>query len=55
MSYFIEAPLIYHDYAKYKVIVYSAVVGIIYESMYNASYNFLMHFINFKVFAVYLG
>ncbi|KAF7804273.1 putative UDP-N-acetylglucosamine--peptide N-acetylglucosaminyltransferase SPINDLY [Senna tora] len=26
VSYFIEAPLAYHDYAKYKVIVYSAVV-----------------------------
>ncbi|KAK4481646.1 hypothetical protein RD792_012553, partial [Penstemon davidsonii] len=26
VSYFIEAPLIYHDYAKYKVVVYSAVV-----------------------------
>ncbi|XP_058760062.1 probable UDP-N-acetylglucosamine--peptide N-acetylglucosaminyltransferase SPINDLY [Vicia villosa] len=26
VSYFIEAPLIYHNYAKYKVIVYSAVV-----------------------------
>lgn len=26
VSYFIEAPLIYHDYTKYKVIVYSAVV-----------------------------
>ncbi|KAI4348936.1 hypothetical protein L6164_009596 [Bauhinia variegata] len=26
VSYFIEAPLIYHDYANYKVIVYSAVV-----------------------------
>ncbi|KAE9585369.1 putative protein O-GlcNAc transferase [Lupinus albus] len=26
VSYFIEAPLVYHDYTKYKVIVYSAVV-----------------------------
>ncbi|XP_068658755.1 probable UDP-N-acetylglucosamine--peptide N-acetylglucosaminyltransferase SPINDLY isoform X1 [Aristolochia californica] len=26
VSYFIEAPLLYHDYANYKVIVYSAVV-----------------------------
>ncbi|KAK9170370.1 hypothetical protein Syun_002510 [Stephania yunnanensis] len=26
VSYFIEAPLIYHDYANYKVVVYSAVV-----------------------------
>ncbi|MQL80703.1 hypothetical protein Taro_013156 [Colocasia esculenta] len=26
VSYFIEAPLVYHDYANYKVIVYSAVV-----------------------------
>ncbi|XP_024966467.1 probable UDP-N-acetylglucosamine--peptide N-acetylglucosaminyltransferase SPINDLY isoform X1 [Cynara cardunculus var. scolymus] len=26
VSYFIEAPLIYHDYVKYKVVVYSAVV-----------------------------
>ncbi|CAA0837831.1 Probable UDP-N-acetylglucosamine--peptide N-acetylglucosaminyltransferase SPINDLY [Striga hermonthica] len=26
VSYFIEAPIIYHDYANYKVVVYSAVV-----------------------------
>ncbi|KAJ4846807.1 hypothetical protein Tsubulata_037060 [Turnera subulata] len=26
VSYFIEAPLVYHDYANYRVIVYSAVV-----------------------------
>ncbi|KAF5750537.1 UDP-N-acetylglucosamine--peptide N-acetylglucosaminyltransferase SPINDLY-like isoform X4 [Tripterygium wilfordii] len=26
VSYFVEAPLVYHDYAKYKVVVYSAVV-----------------------------
>ncbi|XP_058099544.1 probable UDP-N-acetylglucosamine--peptide N-acetylglucosaminyltransferase SPINDLY isoform X2 [Magnolia sinica] len=26
VSYFIEAPLLYHDYANYKVVVYSAVV-----------------------------
>ncbi|KAI3987338.1 hypothetical protein MKX01_003088 [Papaver californicum] len=26
VSYFIEAPLIYHDYSKYKVVVYSAVL-----------------------------
>ncbi|KAK6942573.1 Tetratricopeptide repeat 1 [Dillenia turbinata] len=26
VSYFIEAPLVYHDYEKYKVVVYSAVV-----------------------------
>ncbi|KAK7284836.1 hypothetical protein RJT34_19589 [Clitoria ternatea] len=26
VSYFIEAPLVYHDYSNYKVIVYSAVV-----------------------------
>ncbi|CAN4121315.1 unnamed protein product [Withania somnifera] len=26
VSYFIESPLAYHDYAKYKVVVYSAVV-----------------------------
>ncbi|KAL6521083.1 hypothetical protein OROGR_017652 [Orobanche gracilis] len=26
VSYFIESPLIYHDYANYKVVVYSAVV-----------------------------
>ncbi|GMJ13925.1 SPINDLY [Hibiscus trionum] len=26
VSYFIEAPLIYHDYGKYQVVVYSAVV-----------------------------
>ncbi|KAF6169233.1 hypothetical protein GIB67_013663 [Kingdonia uniflora] len=26
VSYFIEAPLVYHDYTKYKVVVYSAVV-----------------------------
>lgn len=28
VSYFIEAPLIYHDYANYKVVVYSAVVKV---------------------------
>lgn len=26
VSYFVEAPLVYHDYTKYKVVVYSAVV-----------------------------
>ncbi|KAJ9181347.1 hypothetical protein P3X46_009485 [Hevea brasiliensis] len=26
VSYFIEAPLVYHDYANYKVVIYSAVV-----------------------------
>ncbi|KAF8396385.1 hypothetical protein HHK36_018002 [Tetracentron sinense] len=26
VSYFVEAPLVYHDYANYKVVVYSAVV-----------------------------
>ncbi|CAI0462572.1 unnamed protein product [Linum tenue] len=26
VSYFIEAPLVYHDYTKYKVVLYSAVV-----------------------------
>ncbi|CAN1772282.1 Probable UDP-N-acetylglucosamine--peptide N-acetylglucosaminyltransferase SPINDLY [Linum perenne] len=26
VSYFIEAPLVYHDYSKFKVVVYSAVV-----------------------------
>ena len=29
VSYFIEAPLAYHDYAKYKVVVYSAVVKVL--------------------------
>ena len=28
VSYFMEAPLIYHDYANYKVVVYSAVVKV---------------------------
>lgn len=28
VSYFIEAPLIYHDYANFKVVVYSAVVKV---------------------------
>ena len=28
VSYFIEAPLVYHDYANYKVVVYSAVVKV---------------------------
>lgn len=28
VSYFIEAPLAHHDYAKYKVVVYSAVVKV---------------------------
>lgn len=29
VSYFIEAPLAHHDYANYKVVVYSAVVKVI--------------------------
>ncbi|KAL4581166.1 hypothetical protein LXL04_017375 [Taraxacum kok-saghyz] len=32
VSYFIEAPLIYHDYGKFKVVVYSAVVKIGYPN-----------------------
>lgn len=28
VSYFIEAPLVYHDYVNYKVVVYSAVVKV---------------------------
>lgn len=28
VSYFIEAPLVYHDYQNYKVVVYSAVVKV---------------------------
>lgn len=28
VSYFIEAPLVYHDYENYKVVVYSAVVKV---------------------------
>ena len=28
VSYFIEAPLVHHDYANYKVVVYSAVVKV---------------------------
>jgi hypothetical protein len=28
VSYFIEAPLVYHDYANYMVVVYSAVVKV---------------------------
>ena len=28
VSYFIEAPLTHHDYTKYKVVVYSAVVKV---------------------------
>lgn len=28
VSYFVEAPLIYHDYTTYKVVVYSAVVKV---------------------------
>jgi protein O-GlcNAc transferase len=30
VSYFIEAPLSYHDYTNYKVIVYSAVVKVLF-------------------------
>ena len=29
VSYFIEAPLIYHDYGNYQVVVYSAVVKVL--------------------------
>ena len=29
VSYFIEAPLVYHNYEKYKVVVYSAVVKVL--------------------------
>lgn len=29
VSYFIEAPLVFHDYANYKVVVYSAVVKVL--------------------------
>lgn len=29
VSYFIEAPLVHHDYANYKVVVYSAVVKVL--------------------------
>lgn len=29
VSYFIEVPLIYHNYANYKVVVYSAVVKVL--------------------------
>lgn len=29
VSYFIEAPLAHHEYAKYKVVVYSAVVKVV--------------------------
>lgn len=28
VSYFIEAPLVHHDYANFKVVVYSAVVKV---------------------------
>ena len=28
VSYFIEAPLVHHDYSNYKVVVYSAVVKV---------------------------
>ena len=28
VSYFVEAPLLYHDYSKYRVVVYSAVVKV---------------------------
>ena len=28
VSYFIEAPLSYHDYVNYKIVVYSAVVKV---------------------------
>lgn len=30
VSYFIEAPLAYHDYANFKVVVYSAVVKVLF-------------------------
>lgn len=29
VSYFIEAPLSHHEYAKYKVVIYSAVVKVV--------------------------
>lgn len=41
VSYFIEAPLVHHDYTKYKVIVYSAVVKVSFMNgcVQNAIYN----------------
>jgi protein O-GlcNAc transferase len=33
VSYFIEAPLVYHDYGNYKVVVYSAVVKVLSSNM----------------------
>ena len=34
VSYFIEAPLIYHDYGNYQVVVYSAVVKVLMLGIY---------------------
>ena len=34
VSYFIEAPLLYHDYTNYKVVVYSAVVKVSFMNAY---------------------
>lgn len=34
VSYFIEAPLVFHDYANYKVVVYSAVVKVLLFTIY---------------------
>lgn len=36
VSYFVEAPLIYHDYTTYKVVVYSAVVKVIIHTVLNS-------------------
>lgn len=33
VSYFIEAPLLFHDYTSYKVVVYSGVVKVLFISL----------------------
>jgi predicted O-linked N-acetylglucosamine transferase (SPINDLY family) len=37
VSYFVEAPLLYHDYSKYRVVVYSAVVKVIMQGHYDSN------------------
>jgi len=59
VSYFIEAPLIYHDYAKYKVIVYSAVVKVSFTihacEILHIFLVLLIHLVNFLRFCVVFG
>lgn len=47
VSYFIEAPLVHHDYANYKVIVYSAVVKVYSYNVVNFLHTLLCLIIYF--------